>query len=643
MNTKPHSNRNATTSKKYHAPVILRHSRLILISTMIAACTTTGQAQAATTVPIFIQLQNNDNISLNNLFTENYSSLFSLDNYTLTTYGSGTFINSTTNIFGPGSINNQGSITLGSNSYLSITGSYSANGLEPVTGNLGTINVNGGELDINSADLQNANLNVYNSGKTVGLITSISKISGNINIFSGGKYVDYASNINGTMYNGGYFYPQGAIINGTYNQSQSGFMTIGIVGNNMPSLPFGVAPYNPNPFLQVNGTANISGTLIVHALYGDFSYLQGAKPSQVTFSSGNHYSIIQAKSVRGFFTNNVFIDDVASNSGSTSVVSSTIDGLTPYVAYTPSSVQLWLCNGSYCGPAGAVPFNVVNPQAIGNRQAKSSNASSYMSETTAIVDNIIGGAPSGAWAKAIGNFGHISGYNSSGYGILLGYGFHADNHYGSWTFGPTFSFGYNSIGDQYTNVDTHSYGLWLYGGWNKDQFKVTSVIGGGLTNNSGTGTVFGIQSGSQYHGSFYDVAIRPSYWINFGHSFVISPRVTLNWGRSLTSGFSENFLGYNYYISGQTSGFFTASPAVLVGDHLSVSKIKIFPQLRVGINENAGPATNIGIPHTQGTAEARVDVEESNRLRSVLSWKYIYGGGSGYGFNTIVASVKYHW
>jgi hypothetical protein len=82
---------------------------------------------------------------------------------------------------------------------------------------------------------------------------------------------------------------------------------------------------------------------------------------------------------------------------------------------------------------------------------------------------------------------------------------------------------------------------------------------------------------------------------------------------------------------------------MLVGDKIGLGDVNIDPQLRIGLNENMGHTTTIGLPHTHGTAEARVDVDESKDLFGVLSWKYTYGGGQGYGYNTIMASARYLW
>ena len=89
---------------------------------------------------------------------------------------------------------------------------------------------------------------------------------------------------------------------------------------------------------------------------------------------------------------------------------------------------------------------------------------------------------------------------------------------------------------------------------------------------------------------------------------------------------------------------FSTEPADMVGDVLHPGGLTFTPQVRLGVDENTGAATGAGLlPKTEGTVEARVNVRESRRLRGTLSWQYAYGCGSGFHYNTIVASAKYLW
>lgn len=661
-------------------------------------------------------LQNNQSINIPDILSLAQEENIDLNGYTLNLSGSGTVSNQELQIFGSGTINNTGTISLSNGSiYIDGFSypSYNQSG-RYINGNIGSLNIgndsvayiqnintgatnisvtSGGQLeifesdingatittnagglsDIYNSNLNNVNINVIGNNSSLSKLITPSKngsnvsfnilknlnnagfvstsgdqISGNITINDGGYISDHGSKISGNINNNyGIFSPTNTTISGDYTQSENSFMDVGIIGAGIPNSPFTAPSTVENkPFLTVNGTANLNGTLVINAITG--ISLLGTEPITAKFENGSNYTIVQAKKINGLFTNGILIVGNYNDSQ----VSSQVDGLTPYLNYSTNSVQFWLCNGSYCGPGSAIPFDVLSPGYVSQIasqqtavQVSKASGANFISSTTAVVNNIIGGAPRGSWVKAIGNFGHFSGQQTSGYGATIGYGFHTHNSDGSWTMGPAFSYAYNTVGDSSNGVDTHSYGFWLYGGWKQKGWKVTALAGGGFSSNLGTVSPLGIGTGYNYDGSFYDIAARPGYWFHIGPSFIVSPRLTFNWGLYKSAGFSSAFLSGvpPLTVTGESASIFTTSPAVLVGDRLNIGGVRVFPQVRIGLNENIGPTRNFGLPHTQGTAEARVNIQETQRLHSVLSWKHIYGGGAGYGYNTIVASVKYRW
>ena len=242
---------------------------------------------------------------------------------------------------------------------------------------------------------------------------------------------------------------------------------------------------NNNTKLVVNGYASIAGTLAVTAEPSEELTLESGKPvstipfgpgqgqtvtnaptqnSGSQFTSGNSYTLISAKYVSGSFSKAVYVDN-----SNTKAESNTVNGLTPYLSYGNQQVQLTLCKAGagYCGTA----LKVVDPKLVSAASVPHTTLAQLEFTGGAVVSNIIGGAPAGAWIKALGNFGHLAGYNTSGAGAVAGYGFHLHNADGHWVFGPAFSYGYNTIGSSYGNTNTNSYGFWLYGGWHQKSWN----------------------------------------------------------------------------------------------------------------------------------------------------------------------------
>jgi len=554
------------------------------------------------------------------------------------------------------SIKNTGNVDVnkGGSLYLG----YALSGLpETITGDVGNVNVNGGTLFMNN--MNNVSGNINESG---GLVSGYGTFNGNITN-DGGSFFP-GNNLTFTESKNGIFYvptelPNQMTINGNYTQNGASTYVAYIWPGN-----------DHNTKLVVNGNAKIAGTLAVTAesseelqVYNGKGYnLDNPKADNLKPKPGpdyvahTHYTLISAKNVSGTFSKAVYVDNSNFKAVSKSIngisqinpaktsskPSDSINGLTPYLAYGSQKVQLWLCKAGagYCGTA----LKVVDPKLVSADSVPHTTLAQVEFTGGAIVSNIIGGAPAGAWIKALGNFGHLDGYNSSGAGAVAGYGFHTDTPSGDWVFGPAFSYGHNSIGSSYSNTTTDSYGFWLYGGWHQNSWKVAAVGGGGFTQNNERTDFDGIKSSpSNYSGSFWDIAVRPSYWLHMDNGLVLSPRVTFNYGSARTSAFAQTFGPTNYSIGSAKYSVFTVSPVMLVGDKIGLGDVSIDPQLRVGLNENIGHTTTFGLPHTQGTAEARVDVDESKDLFGVLSWKYTYGGGRGYGYNTIMASARYLW
>ncbi len=518
---------------------------------------------------------------------------------------------------------------------------YVLSGLpETISGTLGNVNVSGGTLLMNNANLSGS---INEAG---GMVSGYGTFNGNIanngGSFFPGNNLTFIESKDGVRYLPTEL-PNQLTINGNYSQSPSSTYVAYIWPGN-----------NNNTRLNVDGYVSLAGTLAVTAEPSEELNIENGKPvSSIPFgpgqtpststqpgpqySSGMSYQLISAKYVSGSFSKAVYVDDSTSKP-----VENSINGLTPYLAYSNQEVLLTLCKAGagYCGQA----LQVVNPQLVSTNAVPHLTLAQLEGNGVAVVSNIIGGAPAGAWIRALGNFGHLAGYDTSGAGMVTGYGFQLNNGHGHWVFGPAFSYGYNTIGSGYANANTDSYGFWLYGGWNNDSWKVSAVGGGGFTNNSEDANFGGIRSSqSNYSGSFWDLGLRPSYWLHMSNGVVLSPRVTFNYGDSRSSGFTQTYGPVNYAIPGANYGVFTVSPAMLLGDDFNLGALSIDPQLRVGLDENVGPTRSFGLPHTQGTAEARLNVDESKNLFGVLSWKYTYGGGSGYGYNTIMASARYIW
>ncbi len=491
--------------------------------------------------------------------------------------------NNGADLFITSSINNTGTINVnkGGSLYLG----YTLSGLpETISGNVGNVNVNSGTVFMNN--MNNVSGNIHETG---GMVSGYGTFNGNITN-DGGSFFP-GNNLTFVEPKNGVYYlptelPNQMTINGNYVQNSASTYVAYIWPGN-----------DQNTKLVVNGYATLAGTLAVTAEPSEELTLESGKavstvfsPSQTLagtpptntgpqFTSGNYYTLLSAKYISGSFSKAVYVDN-----SNTKAESNTINGLTPYLAY-------------------------------GNQ----------------------------AWAKAIGNFGHLAGYDTSGAGAVVGYGFHMHNTDGHWVFGPAFSYGHNTIGSSYSNTSTNSYGFWLYGGWHQQSWKVAAVAGGGFTRNAETTALDSIDSQSNYSGSFWDLALRPSYWVRMASGLVLSPRVTLNYGSSYTSAFAQTFGPTNYSIGSAKYSVFTVSPVMLVGDKMNVGDVSVDPQVRVGLNENVGATPTFGLPHTQGTAEARLNVDEGKDLFGVLSWKYTYGGGQGYGYNTIMASARYLW
>ncbi len=556
--------------------------------------------------------------------------------------------NNGANLLITSSINNTGTINVnkGGSLYLG----YVLSGLpETISGNVGNVNVNGGTVFMNNMNNVSGNIN-----ETGGMVSGYGTFNGNITNDGGsffpGNNLTFIESKNGVEYLPTEL-PNQMTINGNYVQnSNSTYVAYIWPGNNQ------------NTKLVVNGYATLAGTLAVTAEPSEELTIESGKPVSTIpnsvsitgqaqplspagtppantgpqFTSGSYYTLLTAKYISGSFSKAVYVDN-----SNTKAESNTINGLTPYLAYGNQEVQLWLCKAGagYCGTA----LKVVDPKLVSADSVPHTTLAQLEFSGGAVVSNIIGGAPAGAWVKAIGNFGHLAGYDTSGAGAVVGYGFHMHNADGHWVFGPAFSYGHNTIGSSYSNTSTNSYGFWLYGGWHQQSWKVAAVAGGGFTRNAETTAFDTIDSQSNYSGSFWDIALRPSYWVRMASGLVLSPRVTLNYGSSYTSAFAQTFGPTNYSIGSAKYSVFTVSPVMLVGDKMNVGNVSVDPQVRVGLNENVGATPTFGLPHTQGTAEARLNVDEGKDLFGVLSWKYTYGGGQGYGYNTIMASARYLW
>lgn len=421
--------------------------------------------------------------------------------------------------------------------------------------------------------------------------------------------------------------------------------------------------------LNVAGSANITGgNLIINGETG-------------AYTNGHTYTLIQAGTLLNFKATPYYVYNGAN--------SSQIDGLSPYLKTTATQVDL--CLGSTCvaqpsqpakstpAPAPAQPLqpiiipvvHVVTPvqeaKPIVADAPSVTQADVQNTAQTLVSTGVVGGGPRGVWVKGMGGFSRQDGYAGTNYGLIAGYGKSVGPD-GRDVLGAAFSAGQAGLGAGLNDFTKASdYGLWIYGTYYPQasrQWKITGTIGGGLSTNTLESTALGLPQTGHFGGSFVGTEIRASYWRTLNDGIIVSPRLSVGYDQSWTSGYTTHGGGpLDVQVSSQSDGQLYLSPAILVGKkfnyHSTSGNHTIFPQVRLGAVESVGPnpsaeissgqvagqVQGLAYPHLQGMAEVRLDIVShtkfSKGLSANVSARQLFGGGAS--STEFVAAVKYHW
>ncbi|MHB8224153.1 hypothetical protein [Acidithiobacillus sp.] len=477
----------------------------------------------------------------------------------------------------------------------------------------------------------------------------------------------------------------------TVSPSAMGLQVSGNYAQSGGNLTLDITPSGQRGFIGTGGAYQITGgNVIVDGETG-------------TYTNGQGYTLLESASTTG---GNVY------NPGATYYVyngasGNSIDGLTAYLKQVTASngqQHVQLCLGSACVAQPSQPTKSTPPPAQPSQPAKSqpaqpaqpiapvapvipvhvvtpvqeakpivadsagvTQAAIQNTAQTLVSTGVVGGGPRGVWVKGMGGFSSQSGYQGVNYGLLAGYGKSVgpDNRDVA---GVAFSAGQAGMGTGVSNfVKASDYGLWLYGTYYPTAsrtWKITGTIGGGLSTDTLMSTALGLPQVAHFGGRFLGTEIRASYWRTIADSIIVSPRLSVGYDQSWTSGFSTHGGGpLDVRVSGQSDGQLYLEPAVLVGKKFNYRSTSgnhtLFPQIRLGAVESVGPnpsaeissgqvagqVQGLAYPHLQGMAEVRLDIVShtkfSKGLSANVSARQLFGGGaSGAEF---VAAVKYHW
>ena len=592
--------------------------------------------------------------------------------------GTGTFAAADVNLSGSG-----GDLAFeGDNNYLStlpVTGKLSAYLSQGSLGSLfaedATVYLenNGGSNNFTGNVGFGANATMYVSGAIQGSM-QMANASGSLYIANTNLESQYDTGIN--TFNG-------LILSGSYVQSAG-------------SLYIPISPTKAWGLTTGGNFAITGGNVIVSGETG-------------TYANGAKYTLIQSTGSAGsntFAPKEVYY--VYNGADST-----TIDGLTPYLK--AAATQVDLCLGSACAPATPTPTPAPAPAKTTPAPAKSTPTKStppaqpsqpaqpiapvapvipvhvvtpvqeakpvladapqvtqadvQNTAQTLISTGVVGGGPRGVWLRTLGGFSSEQGYQGMNYGLLAGYG-KSVGPYGRDVAGVAFSAGQAGLGTGVNNFTKASdYGLWAYGTYYPTAsrtWKITGTVGGGLSTNTLMSTALGLPQVAHFGGSFVGTEIRASYWktLSAMDNIIVSPRLSVGYNQSWTSGFTTNGGGpLDVQVSGQSDGQLYLSPAILVGKKFNYRSQSgnhtIFPQIRLGAVESVGPAPSATIssgqvagqvqglayPHLQGMAEVRLDVishtKFSKGLAVNVSARELFGNGAS--SMEGIAAVKYHW
>lgn len=280
--------------------------------------------------------------------------------------------------------------------------------------------------------------------------------------------------------------------------------------------------------------------------------------------------------------------------------------------------------------------------------------------------SVIGGGPAGLWGKVLGGTMSQAGQHGYNYGALFGYGLPVGPHKRD-TVGLAFSYMHSAFGASAAQqADSTDYGIWAYGTLFSPHrhWKLAATIGGGWSDNTMMTESLGFPLTGSYGGNWLSANARISYWTRtHGTGLVLSPRLTVGYSSATADGYTAKspLPDLDVRVHSANAGALTVEPALLIGDRMRVHHERIFPNIRLGVQETIGPrtgtlltagqasaiASGLPVPHTQGFAELRVDFGGSSDHITRKGWsgnvavKSLFGDGA----SSIegIATIKYRW
>ena len=512
----------------------------------------------------------------------------------------------------------------------------------------GTFNLFGGQLNVNDAsgtfNLNSGNVNFQNP------ISNWDGVLPNVNN-SGANFYPYVYNANeGQNYMPNYANSSAPYLN-SYTQTAGNLF-----------LPFIYEGGYSTPSLYTNSLNITGGNVYVTA--APENYLAGTNLLISHDGPGGTYSFI-------FNPKNLYWIYTGSNPNDFMKLNPTIknhNGTIYIVLSTPKSTPAPTPAPSPAPTPTPTPAPVKVHVIIPAREVQPINAAPVTANialnrdisASLISTGIAGGGPRGAWAKGLGGFSNYGQNSGTNMGTIFGYG-HSFGPQKRDIIGIAGSYGTSQFGMNSSNyASSNSYGIWLYDTFypNKNHdWKFVQVIGGGVSTNSVNSQEIGLPVYSQFGGNFFSYQSRASYWIK-KDGLIISPRITAGYEYDHSASFKTNaaISALNANVSSVNESQFNIDEAVLIGKKYKVNHTDLFPNIRLGVDENIGAtptaivsANNISstitgqrYPHTQGMAEMRIDMK-SHKIKGLsgnISAKELFGDGSATEF---VAAVKYRW
>jgi hypothetical protein len=512
----------------------------------------------------------------------------------------------------------------------------------------GTFNLFGGQLNVNDAS-GTFNLN-----------------SGNVNFQN--PFDNWDGSLPNVNNNGANFYPyiynakEGASYSPNYKNSSPPFLNNYTQTAGNLFLPFIYSGGNSTPSLYANSLNISGGSVYVTAepekyQAGKWLLVSNAASgiSSYTYNPKNLYWIYTGSNPNNFSKYN---PSIINHAGKLFVKLNTPKSTpAPSPAPTPAPAPS-------PAPTPAPKVHIVIParevQQINTAPTTANISLNRDISASLISTGITGGGPRGAWAKGLGGFSNYGQNSGTNMGTIFGYG-HSFGPQKRDVIGIAGSYGSSQFGmNSASYASSNSYGIWLYDTFyplkNRD-WKFVQVIGGGVSSNNVNSQEIGLPVYSRFGGNFFSYQSRVSYWIK-KDGLIISPRLTAGYEYDHSSAFKTNaaISALNANVSSVNSSQFNIDEAVLIGKKFKVNHVSLFPNLRLGVDENIGAtptaivsANNVTstisgqrYPHTQGMAEIRLDIKSKKvkGLSGNFSANELFGGGSSTEF---VAAVKYRW